>query len=391
MRELSLKIKKRILIAALAAAAAISTISLPVYASKETEEAIQKAKEEKQQIEDAAENNQGAIDAMENTKGDLQTQLGNLNSELSAIGENLEELEQQIQDKKEEIARTEEELNAAIERQEQQYQGMKKRIQFLYERGQTVYLELFLKSKSLSSYLNRSEYVEQLSAYDRQTLENYIALKEEVEAKKAQLEQEKEDLDALQAQAQEEHSRVSGLVSSTAGSIAVYSDQISAAEAVAEDLKNQLDAKNSELKALEEKLAEERRLEALSRQSVWRNISDVVFTEDDRYLLANLIYCEAGNQPYEGQVAVGAVVINRVLSGAFPSTIPGVIYQHNQFEPAMTGRLALALSRNDATPACYAAADAAMAGQTTVSDCIFFRTPIPQVTPRYVIGGHIFY
>ena len=391
MRELSVKIKKRILIAALAAAAAISTISLPVYASKETEEAIQKAKEEKQQIEDAAENNQGAIDAMENTKGDLQTQLGNLNSELSAIGENLEELEQQIQDKKEEIARTEEELNAAIERQEQQYQGMKKRIQFLYERGQTVYLELFLKSKSLSSYLNRSQYVEQLSAYDRQTLENYIALKEEVEAKKAQLEQEKEELDALQAQAQEEHGRVSGLVSSTAGSIALYSDQISAAEAVAEDLKNQLDAKNSELKALEEKLAEERRLEALSRQSVWRNISDVVFTEDDRYLLANLIYCEAGNQPYEGQVAVGAVVINRVLSGAFPSTIPGVIYQHNQFEPAMTGRLALALSRNDATPACYAAADAAMAGQTTVSDCIFFRTPIPQVTPRYVIGGHIFY
>lgn len=391
MRELSVKIKKRILIAALAAAAAISAISLPVYASKETEEAIQKAREEKQLIEDAAEDNQGAIDSMESTRGDLQTQLGNLNSELSAIGENLESLEQQIQDKKEEIARTEEELNAAIERQERQYQGMKKRIQFLYERGQTVYLELFLKSKSLSSYLNRSEYVEQLSAYDRKTLENYIALKEEVAAKKAQLEQEKEELDTLQAQAQEEHGRVSGLVSSTAGSIAVYSDQISAAEAVAEDLKNQLDAKNSELKALEEKLAEERRLEALSRQSVWRNISDVVFTEDDRYLLANLIYCEAGNQPYEGQVAVGAVVINRVLSGAFPSTIPGVIYQHNQFEPAMTGRLALALSRNDATPACYAAADAAMAGQTTVSDCIFFRTPIPQVTPRYVIGGHIFY
>ncbi|MBP3217745.1 MAG: cell wall hydrolase [Lachnospiraceae bacterium] len=379
------------ILTACVAAAAVSMISLPVFASKETEEAIQKAREEKQQIEDAAENTQGQIDSMTNTRGDLQTQLGNLNTELSAIGENLEDLEQQIQDKKQEIAQTEEELNAAIARQEEQYQGMKKRIQFLYERGQTVYLELFMKSRSLSSYLNRSEYVEQLSAYDRMTLERYIALKEEVEAKKAQLEEEKEELDSLQMQAQEEHGRVSGLVSSTAGSIAAYSDQISAAEAVAEDLKNQLDAKNSELKALEEKLAEERRLEALSRQSVWRNISDVVFTEDDRYLLANLIYCEAGNQPYEGQVAVGAVVINRVLSGAFPSTIPGVIYQHNQFEPAMTGRLALALSRNDATPACYAAADAAMAGQTTVSDCIFFRTPIPQVTPRYVIGGHIFY
>ena len=88
---------------------------------------------------------------------------------------------------------------------------------------------------------------------------------------------------------------------------------------------------------------------------------------------------------------VGAVVMNRVMSGAFPDTIVGVIYQRGQFEPVSTGRLALALSRDDATPACYQAAQAAMAGQTTVSDCIFFRTPIPQVTPRYTIGGHIFY
>ncbi len=56
-----------------------------------------------------------------------------------------------------------------------------------------------------------------------------------------------------------------------------------------------------------------------------------------RKLLAALIYCEAGNQPYEGQVAVGAVVMNRVRSGSYPNTISEVIYQSGQFGPAMTG------------------------------------------------------
>ena len=51
----------------------------------------------------------------------------------------------------------------------------------------------------------------------------------------------------------------------------------------------------------------------LAANSSWRDISEVSFTEDDRYLLANLIYCEAGGEPYDGQVAVGAVVINVLL------------------------------------------------------------------------------
>ena len=128
----------------------------------------------------------------------------------------------------------------------------------------------------------------------------------------------------------------------------------------------------------------------LAAQSAWRDISEVTFAEGDRYLLANLIYCEAGNQPYEGQVAVGAVVMNRVMSSVFPDTVVGVIYQNKQFSPVASGRLALALSRDDATAACYQAADAAMSGQTTVGNCLFFRTPIDGLTGTQ-IGGHIFY
>ena len=112
--------------------------------------------------------------------------------------------------------------------------------------------------------------------------------------------------------------------------------------------------------------------------------------EGDRELLAQLIYCEAGGEPYAGKLAVGSVVINRVLSSVYPDTVVGVIYQNKQFSPVGSGRLALALAEGRATPACYQAADEAMSGATNVGNCVYFRTPIPGLTGSS-IGGHIFY
>ena len=92
----------------------------------------------------------------------------------------------------------------------------------------------------------------------------------------------------------------------------------------------------------------------------------------------------------EGQVAVGAVVINRVLSSRYPQTVTGVIYQRSQFAPVGDGHLASALANNKATASCYQAADVAMGGTTNVGNCLYFRTPIPGLTGLQ-IGGHIFY
>jgi len=359
--------------------------------SKQTQQAIDNANEQKGQTENAIDENQGTIDSLNQQQDSLEGQLGNLNTQLTQVSDNLAGIEKQVSDKNDEISTTSAELDDATARADEQYASMKKRIQFMYECGDSYFLETLLKSGSFSEMLNRADYISEISAYDRKMLSQYKNTMKKVEEKKTSLESEKQELEDLKAQAEEEQSKVSGLISQTSSSINAYSDQIGNAEANADALQDQLDQQNSQIDALEKQLAEEKRLESLSAQSVWRNISDVTFQDGDRYLLANLIYCEAGNQPYEGQVAVGAVVINRVLSGAFPDTIVGVIYQSWQFEPVSTGRLALALARDDATDACYQAADAAMAGQTTVSDCIFFRTPIPQVTPRYTIGGHIFY
>lgn len=92
----------------------------------------------------------------------------------------------------------------------------------------------------------------------------------------------------------------------------------------------------------------------------------------EQRLLAALIFCEAGNQPYEGQVAVGAVVMNRVRSGSYPDTIRDVIYQSGQFGPAMTGWLDSVLSKGSYTESAMQAAADALAGSNPVGDCLYF-------------------
>ena len=94
----------------------------------------------------------------------------------------------------------------------------------------------------------------------------------------------------------------------------------------------------------------------------------------DKELLASLIFCEAGNQPYEGQVAVGAVVMNRVKSSSYPDTISDVIYQSGQFTPAMTGWLDSVRASSGYTESAMQAAEDALAGSNPVGDCLYFST-----------------
>lgn len=106
----------------------------------------------------------------------------------------------------------------------------------------------------------------------------------------------------------------------------------------------------------------------------------------DKELLAALIFCEAGNQPYEGQVAVGAVVMNRVNSGSYPNTISEVIYQSGQFTPAMTGWLDSVRARSGYTESAMRAAEDALAGSNPVGGCLYFSTG----GGGYQIGDHFF-
>lgn len=130
----------------------------------------------------------------------------------------------------------------------------------------------------------------------------------------------------------------------------------------------------------------EKAAEAARRQAI---LSANGITEEDLYLLANIIYCEAGCEPYIGKVAVGNVVMNRVKSNRQPNTIQGVVYAKGQFSPVRNGSLERALRRNSADESCYQAALEALSGAKPVGDKLFFRRVNGR--PGQVIGHHVFY
>ena len=148
--------------------------------------------------------------------------------------------------------------------------------------------------------------------------------------------------------------------------------------------------KEAERKAEEEakRIAEEkqRKAEEEARLAAEEAARAQIAAEDQK-LLASIIFCEAGNQPYEGQVAVGAVVMNRVKSGIYPNSISEVIYQSGQFGPAMTGWLDTVRASNGYTATAMQAAADAMAGVNPVGDCLYFGTG----SAGMQIGDHFFY
>ena len=156
-----------------------------------------------------------------------------------------------------------------------------------------------------------------------------------------------------------------------------------------------MDEYNAILKAAEEarKAAEAAKAAAAAKAKAKAvssvNKGAVSASVDDETLLAALIYCEAGNQSYQGKLAVGAVVMNRVRSGSYPNSISAVIYQGGQFTPAFTGRLATALSRGVSSD-CRQAAQEAIAGTDNVSGAMYFKRTSSGHS-GIAIGDHVFY
>ena len=112
-------------------------------------------------------------------------------------------------------------------------------------------------------------------------------------------------------------------------------------------------------------------------------------TASDVEILGAIIQCEAGNQPYEGQVAVGAVVMNRVRSGAYPNSIYGVVYAAGQFTPAGSGAVDRRLAAG-VSDSCMQAAQEAINGYSNIGGATHFR-PASCGHEGIVIGGHVFW
>ena len=115
----------------------------------------------------------------------------------------------------------------------------------------------------------------------------------------------------------------------------------------------------------------------------------VAASTDEVTLLGALIQCEAGNGSYEGMVAVGAVVMNRVRSGGYPGSISGVIYQGGQFPPALNGSVANVMA-SGVRGACLQAAREAIGGTDNTNGALSFRSAASGAAGT-VIGANVFF
>ena len=325
-------IKRRIAFL-VAAALILSDVPFTSYATSSTRQEIADKENEKDELEDQLDASQQQISGLKGEQKTLRQQLADLNEQLTAVSDHLAELEQQIRTKEQEIEEATQALSEAREREAWQYDCMEKRIQYAYERGQESLLEIFFNWDSFARFLNASTYMESVAQADDEMLDQIIQTREFIESEEVRLQQEKEELDYLKVQAEADKSRVAGLISQTSNRMADYADQISDAEKEARAYEANLKKVEEDLEALKLKLQQEIAMSQRAANATWRNISDVTFVEGDLYLLANLIYCEAGGEPYDGKLAVGAVVINRMLSSVYPDTVVGVIYQRRQFSP----------------------------------------------------------
>ena len=373
---------------------------------------------------------------LQESKTALENLVSGLNSELAVINEKLSGIRIRISEKESELIQTQQELNEAKEQESEQYRDMKKRIQYMFEMGDTSYIEILLSKGSIADNLNRAEFVSELVKYDRRMLEEYKNTKRSITEKESKCLADQAELEELQSEVQDQQKLISAKISDTNERIKAYASDIAEAERAAWEYEKQVERNQQaiddesrrieessilEAESMEQARKERERRERASREQASReqnqtretvtdengNIvteettkpyeettspyeNNYVAGEKDLDMLAALIECEAGDQSYYGMLCVGAVVMNRINSSRFPNTLYEVIYQPYQFTPVtVSNRFSLVLARG-ANETCYRAAREVLEDGKIVGSWLFFRMNDGSREGE-IIGDHVFY
>ena len=244
----------------LALCLAVSFVT-PAYATKQDVDAAkQKAsslEEEKKKVEDT-------LKSLEGLKSDAAAYVKQLDNSLESLNREVEQLAGHVADKEAEIARTQDELAQAQQVEEEQYDSMKLRIKYMYERGNVSMIDLLLQSEDIVQLMNRAEYIRKISEYDKKMMDEYVATKEAITAHEAKLEEEHVQLLDLQEQTQIKQQSVETLLDQKSRELKNFENQIQAAEGQISQYEQDIKAQEDKVKALE---AEIRRKEEEARKA----------------------------------------------------------------------------------------------------------------------------
>lgn len=224
-------------------------------------ESLSEAKDKKAKLEQSLTQAEALIDELSSSQDAAEDKITELNKQLSDISNQITTLQNQLADKNQQILVSQDAVNAARETVNAQYAEMKKRIQFMYENGQTTVLEMMLTSGSLADFVNMAEYFSRVTAYDRDKLTEYESSVAELSNAEETLQKEYEELQAMKEEVEQDQEAVASMLSRKESELASISGNLNEAEQLAQSYEAEVQAQNEVLAAIQaaeaERLAQE--------------------------------------------------------------------------------------------------------------------------------------
>lgn len=228
-----------------------------------TSQAEKEKKEAQQKLEEA---NKAAREAEAN-KAATQNQVKQLNAELTALLSDIHILETDMANKELEIAQAEEDYAAAVQQESEQYSAMKKRIQYMYEQGDTEYLDVLFQVKSMADLLNKTEYMTEIYSYDRRQLDSYREAKQQVEDTKARLSDEKAEMEVMELEYKEQQGQLESTISKKKKEVSDFDAQYAQAKKDAAAYAKTVEQKNAQIRKAQEEAARKKAAEEAAKKA----------------------------------------------------------------------------------------------------------------------------
>ena len=227
---------------------------------------ISGVKKEQQKTQNNLNSVNQQITAIQSNQAQAQEELDQLSDQLVDILTSIDICQDEIAVKEKEIEQAKKDYEDARKKEEDQYASMKKRIQFMYEQGDSAYLQVLLESQNYADMVNKADYIESLYEYDKQLLAGYVESKNQVAELKGRLEDEEADLEASNYELQQEEAALQTLVDEQKKTVADFDAQLASAKKKAASYKQQLEDQTAQIKKLEEEAAAKKKKEEDARK-----------------------------------------------------------------------------------------------------------------------------
>ncbi len=238
---------KRVLSLLLTGALIIS-MGTGVFAS--TEDQIAEAQAQKQEAQAGLAQAQANISSLESKKQELESYMAELDAQYNELTNSISQLSIEAAEKEDELKKIQLELTKAKKRAEDQYEAMKLRIVYMYEKGGSSMLETLLASESIADFLNQANNISMMSEYDRNMLKEYEATQKNIQQHEEKAVEESKSITALLTEKNARQQEVQALVSETSSSIDSYINQISASQEEANILMAQVNSADNSISSL---------------------------------------------------------------------------------------------------------------------------------------------